>query len=352
MAKAAYVGVNGTPKKITNMYVGVNGTPKKVLKGYVGVNGVPKLFWDGGSPVSILSWNYWTTSDNFEIVDDYAHDLYKTNKRIAYYAVVHQDTNRYIPILISPNSDAVTYSIYDESTGTSESYTYNGTVTDVNNITWYYCYGGELFFDTEPEFSLSTSQMSNAASDLLDLIYAVPFQEDYQGGSSYTFSTYADVEKTIRKYYGLFLAFNVGFYGGVLTSYTIFSDNVDSIITNLLSGGTGRPALNDYSIIVLNHRLDTSNGLLQTDIWYSNSLSTNQLNLSNKRTYRNLDYFDANDSGSTLLRDYVRAYITRFDSNVNYGTGTSAIRFITIGINSRDVGESQIGSTSNLGIDL
>ena len=31
-----YVGVNGSPKKVSKLFVGVNGTPKEVKTGYTG----------------------------------------------------------------------------------------------------------------------------------------------------------------------------------------------------------------------------------------------------------------------------------------------------------------------------
>lgn len=48
MAKAAYIGVNNTARKVTKIYVGVNNIARKVVKGYVGVNGVARQFWPSG----------------------------------------------------------------------------------------------------------------------------------------------------------------------------------------------------------------------------------------------------------------------------------------------------------------
>ena len=50
MAKAAYVGIGGTAKKVKKIYVGVGGVAKKVKKAYIGVGGVAKL-WFNSSPV-------------------------------------------------------------------------------------------------------------------------------------------------------------------------------------------------------------------------------------------------------------------------------------------------------------
>lgn len=48
MAKRAYVGVDGTARKVKKLYAGVGGTARKVKKGYVGVNGTARPCWTGG----------------------------------------------------------------------------------------------------------------------------------------------------------------------------------------------------------------------------------------------------------------------------------------------------------------
>lgn len=45
---SAYVGVNGTAKRIISGYVGIDGVARKVIKGYVGDNdGIARLIWSG-----------------------------------------------------------------------------------------------------------------------------------------------------------------------------------------------------------------------------------------------------------------------------------------------------------------
>ena len=43
--KPMYVGINGTPHRVTSIYIGVNGVPKNVTIGYSGVSGVIKQIW-------------------------------------------------------------------------------------------------------------------------------------------------------------------------------------------------------------------------------------------------------------------------------------------------------------------
>ncbi len=54
MSKAAYAGVGGVARTVTNMYVGVNGVARRVIAGYVGVNGIAQQFWPtGAAPVIV-----------------------------------------------------------------------------------------------------------------------------------------------------------------------------------------------------------------------------------------------------------------------------------------------------------
>ena len=233
MAKKAYVGVNGIAKNVSKMYVGVNGVPKKVLKGYVGVNGVPKLFFDGGStPVVVPSWDYWTSAKG----NKPALGIYKTNNKIAYYAITQVKTtgttNR--PLLLSPDADAVTYS-YQGYTFTAQ-----GSITDATGLTWYY--NGWQFQGApyNPEYLLnrklySANDIEVAAQDMLDMIYSVPFHEDYQVGTEYRIPACGDVLKTIRKIVGWQLAKCVSEYTNTLAHYKEYSDNIDTIINSIMS---------------------------------------------------------------------------------------------------------------------
>ena len=51
MANGAYIGVDGTARKIRGLYVGVDGKARKIMKAYIGVNGVAKLCWASANPV-------------------------------------------------------------------------------------------------------------------------------------------------------------------------------------------------------------------------------------------------------------------------------------------------------------
>ena len=51
MAKAAYIGVDNTARKISKGYIGVDGVAREIKKGYVGVGGVARPCWSGGELV-------------------------------------------------------------------------------------------------------------------------------------------------------------------------------------------------------------------------------------------------------------------------------------------------------------
>ena len=42
----AYIGIDDTARKITDIYVGVNDVARKVIKAYVGVDGIARLAWE------------------------------------------------------------------------------------------------------------------------------------------------------------------------------------------------------------------------------------------------------------------------------------------------------------------
>lgn len=49
MANGAYIGVDGTARKIRSLYVGVSGVARKIKKAYIGVGGVARLIFKSGS---------------------------------------------------------------------------------------------------------------------------------------------------------------------------------------------------------------------------------------------------------------------------------------------------------------
>lgn len=255
MAKAAYVGVNGTPKKITNMYVGVNGTPKKVLKGYVGVNGVPKLFWE--SSAQAYSWDLWTTVEGQQLfTDDSVFTVSKRYGKIAYWGLVPNSTHSgyYTPILMSPDPQARAAWVRVRNTSTGSATTYGAitNIEDVNGNTWYCACPQQamLVFNSAPSFLITDEikTIDEYAQIFLDKIYAVPFHEDYQAGESYTLPT-SDLSKTVRKVIGTFLHRNINYYS-VSTAYQLLSDNIDTIISFIENEVTAKG--NEHRLLLIN----------------------------------------------------------------------------------------------------
>lgn len=254
MAKKAYVGVNGISKNVKNIYVGVNGVPKKVVKGYVGVNGVAKLFWDGGTPPTPViagSWDFWSSvagTTLFTIEYNGTPWSYqKENNMIAYYAIICVKPNvgniNYFPLFLSPVSTATSF----QTIPSSSPHIYSGSVTDKMGISWRYA-SGETVFDVsrssispqgcllntiETYYTQNTEGIRQAALDLIDRIYSVPFQSDYQSGQTYTLYA-ADQRKTLRKVYSTYLHRNINKYGSS-AEYRALSDNADTIINTLIN---------------------------------------------------------------------------------------------------------------------
>ena len=272
MAQEAYVGIDGISRNVTDIYVGVNDVARKVVKGYVGVDGVARQFWgDGGYSNASLSWHIWSSNvesiiikpnppstsppeENVGIVG-----IYKTNLKIAYYAIIkNSDNTAYLPIILSPDRDAVSFRfIYRRLIPNSHYYyetyygdtTYSSWFTFVDNrgVTWYGS-GLNVTFNIVGYMDLSdfilTDDLYEGSSreDAIKLskymvhrIYAIPFHEHYSVGQTY--NTYLwDVNRTptIRdltlKTVGLFLLLNIHLYenntydpNGV---YKYFSDGV------------------------------------------------------------------------------------------------------------------------------
>ena len=243
----AYVGVGGAARNVKNIYVGVGGVPRKVVKGYVGVNGVPRLFWNGGGGGgSIPSWEYWRAKSStimiFNAYQGYSGaTIRKKNNFIAYFAAVRYGQYLYKPLLLSPYADAVVFRASSYGGGGTSEHTYTGTITDSEGITWYYSGstytdGGypsleEVILDDDGRSTPIFSSESEAAQRLLDRVYAVPYQNNYVQGNSYTLSI-TDLTRTLEKIFGLVL------YRYVTTSqsdsaYSVFSSNSDYFIDEL-----------------------------------------------------------------------------------------------------------------------
>ena len=268
MAKKAYVGINGIAKNVNKMYVGVNGVARKVVKGYVGVNGVARLFWDGGGSSVIPSWDFWSSvsgnRNNYNIAMWNNDVMYKVNNKIAYFGVaiiknLRDDSVCAHPIYISPDRDATSFS-RGSSSGT-ETFTSQTSIVDENITVWHVCYFPQRLswrLDTIRPVGVLINSADNpyeydstydpdtpshqktplvnaiieAAQNLLNRVFAVPFHEDYQVGTTYTLNS-TDIQKTIRKAYGTFLHRNVGDYS-TSVQYTTLSDNADAVITELM----------------------------------------------------------------------------------------------------------------------
>ena len=219
-----------------------------------------KMLWKIGYTAP-ASWNLWK-SVRSQIFKLWNFTYTKSNGNIAYYALVHVDgiyvemegTGKgKMPILISPDPNAVAFfRTYGAST---QSYTSQGWFYDINNIKWYYCYATaglpeSLTVDipTEPcelnskdnPYTYNSAGMLQAAQDLLDKVYDIPFDRDY---SQYSYQQtipnipIADKRATLRKAYGDFLwtNFESGWCIDNPRHYAFLQDNADAIIEELLT---------------------------------------------------------------------------------------------------------------------
>ena len=271
MAQKAYVGVGNAAHNVKDIYVGVNGVARKVVKGYVGVNGVARQFW-GATPVPVVtsSWDFWssvagTTLFTIEY-NGTSWSYQKANNMIAYYAIICVKPNvgniNYFPLFLSPVSTATSF----QTIPSSSPYIYSGSVTDKMGISWRYA-SGETAFDVyrssispqgcllntiETYYTQNTEGIRQAALDLLDRIYSVPFHEDYQLNNTYTLTYFTDKKKTIRKVLGIFLWWgylhpNVG-GSWWTTAYSGVSKYATDITTELLN----RIGSDNYIYVTIN----------------------------------------------------------------------------------------------------
>ena len=198
-----------------------------------------KMLWVDGTPVVSGSWDYWKSVSGLLIrirrkeYHTILEEINKVNNKIAYYAMCFCGNN-FTPLVISPDVNAVTFS------ADSRTYTSRGTITDVNGNTWYWS-GFQIMYNKsdyycDPDCMLNDTVYglndgAQAAQDLLDKVFCVPFHEDY-GNTQYVLNI-TDKRKTIRKAFGLWLAFNISKSNWAVVSY--ISDNVDSIISDILT---------------------------------------------------------------------------------------------------------------------
>ena len=384
MSKKIYTGVNGIARNVSKFYIGVNGVARKVKKAYVGVNGVARLFWDGGGSSVIPSWDFWSSvrgdSNHYNIAMFNYQVMYKENNKIAYFGVaiiknLNGDTVCAHPIYMSPDPDATAFA-YSSSSGTDHYRTPQTSIVGYENITWYVCYFPQRLswrissirpvgilinsednpYEYDPTYNPDTESHQNkpfvdaiteAAYDLLDRIYSVPFESDYQTGVQYTLDV-TDIQKTIRKAYGTYLYRNVSHYGSsVHVEYTSLSDNADTIISNLSS------------------RLNNS-GLIQVFV-HEYGVEIEQANMSRvlnallrwaKQTAHHYDYYYFITSGGDYSTSSDLEVVATIDSsgNITYDAYTPTDTDIpdimfTAGMFA-DVMDNDSTFLTNLGIDL
>lgn len=61
MTQAAYVGIDGSARKISSIYAGVDDVARKVVKAYVGVDGVARQWWGDGNEETVCPITHYDT---------------------------------------------------------------------------------------------------------------------------------------------------------------------------------------------------------------------------------------------------------------------------------------------------
>lgn len=296
-------------------------------------------------PITLDSWDYWTSVQKTIIEirrredDDVVDTIYKANKKIAYYSMVNCEDS-YTLIIISPVADAVTYI----ESGVSK--TYRGTITDVNGITWYW--GGFQFLENSHDYyvypdcvmgdtNYSVNDGAQAAQDLLDRIYAVPFHEDYQ--NTYYILNKTDVRKTLRKVYGLSLAFLASSY--VYANVAYISDNADTIISDILT----KVGNNTDTRIRIYSRYDNPSRGIYINVYYGTNSDVNAWVTTPKEKYRGLEYYSIGTASTNS--DLYSIYVDNGIPTVTESSGGYTIP--TMGVFTSSLYDLDI---TNLGIDL
>ena len=305
-----------------------------------------KMLWVDSTSV-IGSWNYWkSVSGNLFTIHGTRYSCNKTNNKIAYYAYIRYTDDRYSPLIISPDVDAVAFSFYWYGSGTSY-YSSQGSFVDDNGITWYYgcfpqyasCPWGDVDSDTGVEmydtaYTRDSAGNEQAAKDLLDRVYSVPFHEDYQVNQTYT-PYYCDKLKTIRKVVGIFLFKNVVTWG-TDAGYISFSDNVDTIISTIMAYENPK----QWNLIQV--RLDTYYIVFQS---LSASFILSQMTINSESTDYGFKHYGYS-SGSAIQFIGRRASISRSNGAISYDTTSSSSTLHDLGIyetSSRSVISETVG---------
>lgn len=317
-----------------------------------------KMLWLDSTPILGNSWDYWTTVAGTDLFDFLGTKIYKTNGKIAYYAAIHGLNSSYqrffCPLIMSTDPDAVTYN------WGSNPITYQGTITDINNITWYYNgmqyeWGNPsdanlILNDEEYRVYSSESERQRAAQALLDKIYAADYTEDYQRSYEYDLNLNSDYRKIMRKIIGIYLFRNKN---ESTTAFDTFSNQIDTIMSTLLSNVSGDNKLvrlscviNSDNEVVFNFYVATSNPL------------PNKFRPTSKYTSFGYKYWQAQTLQSpsgimTVSYDVYQAYIDRY-GQITYGTMSDSANTVYVGIyapNSLGTDRKKIYG-SNIGIML
>lgn len=280
-----------------------------------------KMLWASGSPIPLLgSWDYWTSVVG-RIFNFQSITIQKVYPIIAYYAIVHSN-NSYTTIMISTEQNAVVY-----KDGWENRFYSRGTITDTNNITWYWSgfeRGGQpidmslVLNDTEYEWSLAGG--AQAAQDLLDRIYAVPFREDYQ--NTYYILNKTDVRRTLRKVYGLTLAF-IG-TGYSLPNVQYISDNADSIINDILT----KIGNNTDVHIWMYSKYDNPSRGIYINVYYGTNSDVNAWVDVPKESFYGLEYYSIGTVST--LSDLYSIYVNNGTPTVTESSGAFSIPIMGI----------------------
>lgn len=196
-----------------------------------------KMLWTTESPTpQIGSWDYWmSVSGTLFSVDGIP--LVKTNNKIAYYGY-YEYQGDLIPLIISPDEQAV-YTSYNGSTFNRS----DGSVTDVNGITWYYsiCGGNVQGSSIDkncqvPELEPWGTPPEDAANTILDYLWSIKPHKEFTPWASNPVNYFANPHKTIRVALGLLLTMTLPSYSpqynyGNDAKIRAISDNIEAIIS-------------------------------------------------------------------------------------------------------------------------
>lgn len=308
-----------------------------------------KMLWQTESPTpQIGSWDYWITKADDRPYNKH-HTIKKVNNKICYYGsfIRNNPLNR-DTLVISPDSDAVTMCHWR---GTPV-YTYTGTITDSNGIIWYYTHipadlynpsGESMIYDISSKRYGSNTQQ--AAQDLLDRIYAVPFQHDFNVGQTYNMDITCSNMTFARKAIGIFLFKFISEYG-TSVSYTALSNNVDTILNHFFDSNL----VNFISLSI--ERIGGSADSIRLNSFFSDDTNphTSYRISAAKDTISGFDYYFGRFDGFTYQGRYRRTDILS-DGTITYSTPSASIAGFTIGVRIPD-SSTYLLTSSNIGIDL